>query len=619
LATSLSSYFDELKRRNVFRVAAAYAVVGWLAIEVIDTLAPRMGMPEWVPGFVILLVLVGFPIAMLFSWAFEMTPEGIKKTAEVEVGESITSTTGQKINYVIITALAAVVLFQQFAPALSRISPFSETVTDAEAIAIAVLPFADLSPNGDQEYLGDGVAEEILNVLAGVDGLKVTSRTSAFAFKEQNRAIPEIATILGVSHVVEGSIRKQNDRVRITAQLIDVADDSHLWSDTYDSNLDDIFRLQDEIAAQISSALSTNLKLALPTVVRETRDWNIGAYELYLKARQLVVARQDYDEVVELTAAAIKLEPEFADAWAEQATALALKAYDLGIADETIDQSYATYEEAWLAARRATEIQPGNPLGLAAQGLIRMNQKRWIEARVFFERSLAVEKPSDYAFLWLGILEAVTGDIDGALARLDAGLELSPTAPNLIRWRARLLAHKGDWDTVWAEKNEPSALLMIDTAWAQQLAGLHLEEITVDEYESWLETTIEEIDGQQATAVGAFGPIIDTINFVFRPNVSKPNSSIRDIFLAADFDTQFSMLEILPELSLAYFSTREQDILNAPNRNELEILWIEEVSAYRQSPGFKNLMTELGLPAYWDLYGWPNMCRPTSANEFECD
>ena len=142
----MSSYFDELKRRNVFRVAAAYAVVGWLAIEVIDTLAPRMGMPEWVPGFVILLVLIGFPIALLFSWAFEMTPEGIKKTADVEEHESIASTTRQKINYVIIMALVAVVLYQQFAPTLGKMSPFAETTVGAERIAIAVLPFADLSP-----------------------------------------------------------------------------------------------------------------------------------------------------------------------------------------------------------------------------------------------------------------------------------------------------------------------------------------------------------------------------------------------------------------------------------------------------------------------------------------
>jgi len=616
----LSSYFDELKRRNVFREAAAYAVVGWLTIEVIDTLAPRMGMPEWVPGFVILLVLIGFPIALLFSWAFEMTPEGIKKTAEVEEDKPIASTTGQKINYVIIIALAAVVLFQQLAPALSKMSPFSETTTDAGPIAIAVLPFADLSPTGDQEYLGDGVAEEVLNVLAGVKGLKVTSRTSAFAFKEQSRAIPEIAAILGVSHVVEGSIRKQNDRVRITAQLIDVADDSHLWSETYDSNLDDIFRLQDEIAAQISSALSTNLDLALPAVVFETRDWNIGAYELYLQARQLVVARTDYDEALELTNAAIKLEPEFADAWAEKATALALKAYRIGVVDETIDESFATYDEAWLAARRATEIEPGHPLGLAVQGLVRMNQKRWIEARVFFERALNVDKPSDYAFLWLGILQSLTGDADGALARFDAGLELSPTAPNLVRWRSRLLLEKGDWEAVWAQRSTLSSPQMPDTVWNQQMAGVRLGEISAEQFVTWLETEYAKLDELQRTGnFGEPGPIIALVNSAFGTNASDPQLSIRDIFLAQETSTQFAMMQIRPDLTVDYFNARADGILKAPNRNGLEMLWIAEAFPYRQSSEFKNLVTELGLPAYWDLYGWPDQCQPTSANDFECD
>ena len=606
----MSRYFDELKRRNVFRVAAAYAVVGWLAIEVIDTLAPRMAMPGWVPGFVILLVLIGFPIALLFSWAFEMTPEGIKKTAEVDADESITSTTGQKINYIIIAALAAVVLFQQFTPSLSKISPFSESATEVEPIGIAVLPFADLSAAGDQEYLGDGVAEEILNVLAGVDGLRVTSRTSAFAFKEQNRPIPEIANILGVSHVVEGSVRKQQDRVRITAQLIDVSDDSHLWSETYDSNLDDIFRLQDEIAKQISSALSTSLNLALPTVVRETPDWNVGAYELYLKARQLVVARTDFDEAIELTDAAIKLEPGFADAWAEKAAALALIAYDLGLNDENIDQSFLTYEQAWLAARRAIEIQPGHPLGLAAQGLIRLNQKRWIEARVFFERALDAENPSDYAFLWLGILQSMTGDTDGAVARFDDGLLLSPTAPNLIRWRTRVLAHQSRWQEIWDERARPAAVDMEMTLWLRQVAGLYLNEVSVDDFATWLkeESTIET--GEPAAIIA----LADSI-FTDKP-AQQP---LAEFFDRQDILTQTSMMELQPSLAENYFLARLASIRVAPNRNELEFLWTQSAAGFRKKNEFFELVRDLNLPAYWDLYGWPDVCQPTTASEFECE
>lgn len=615
----MSRYFDELKRRNVFRVAAAYAVVGWLAIEVVDTLAPRMAMPEWVPGFVILLVLIGFPIALLFSWAFELTPEGIKKTADVDADESITSTTGQKINYVIIASLAAVVLLQQFSPSLSKISPFSNKVEDAAPIAVAVLPFADLSADRDQEYLGDGVAEEILNVLASVDGLKVTSRTSAFAFKGQNRAIPEIAGILGVSHVVEGSIRKQENRVRITAQLIDVTDDSHLWSETYDSDLSDIFRLQDEIAAQISSALSTSLDLALPTVVPEERDWSVGAYELYLRARQLVVARENFDEAIEMLDAAIKLEPEFSDAWAEKAAALALAAFIIGLNDETIDEAYAAYDRAWLAARRATELEPGHPLGLAVRGLVRLNQKRWIEARVLLERALNTETPSDYAFLWLGILQSMTGDTDGALATFDAGLETSPTAPNLIRWRGRILAHQEDWSAVWAQKSMPSSLSMQDTVWAQQLAGLHLGEITVEDVKTWLHEQRSLPGNQRRSVLGDPGPTIAAIDSVFGPDASDTKSMIEDIFLRQDIRTQNAMVEVQPKLTTVFFNSIDENILRAPNRNDLEFLWVPGAYLYRQSPRFNNLVTALGLPAYWDLFGWPSMCRPTTASEFACD
>jgi TolB-like protein/Flp pilus assembly protein TadD len=607
----VSRYFDELKRRNVFRVAAAYAVVGWLAIEVIDTLAPRMGMPEWVPGFVILLVLIGFPIALLFSWAFEMTPEGIKKTAEVDVDQSITSTTGQKINYVIIAALAAVVLLQQFSPSLSKISPFSEAADDAEPIGIAILPFADLSPQGDQEYLGDGVAEEILNVLAGVDGLKVTSRTSAFAFKEQNRPIPEIANILGVSHVVEGSIRKQADRVRITAQLIDVADDSHLWSETYDSDLSDIFRLQDEIAAQISSALSTSLDLSLPAVVRETRDWNVRAYELYLRARQLVVARTAFEKAVELLDAATRLEPEFADAWAEKATALALVAFDLSLDDETIDRSYETYDQAWQAARHAADIEPRHPLALAAQGLIRMQQKRWIEARVYLDRALDVHNPNDYAFLWLAILQSTTGDKDGALATFEAGLKLSPTAPNLIRYRQKVLALQGRWRQIWEQGVGSAAMDMEQTLFLQQVAGLQLGEINVDNFGAWVqaETTQSE--------TGASAPIIALARSMFGD--AQVPIPVTEMFYAQESWTQQAMALIQPDLVQTYFQLNLAPIRAAPHRNDLELLWTKGAEQYRDSNEFFELVRDVGLPPYWELYGWPDMCWPTGVSDFECD
>ena len=607
----MSRYFDELKRRNVFRVGAAYAVVGWLTIEVIDTLAPRMAMPEWVPGFFIILVLIGFPIALLFSWAFEMTPEGLKKTVEVETGESITATTGQKINFVIIAALAAVVLFQQFAPSLSTIASFGDS--GAEPIGIAVLPFADLSADGDQEYLGDGVAEEILNVLAGMDGLKVISRTSAFAFKGQNRSIPEIAGALGASHVVEGSVRKQGAKVRITAQLIEVSGDSHLWSDTYDSDVSDIFRLQDEIANKISAALSTRLGLALPTVERETPNWDIAAYELYLRARQLVLARDDLSSAIGLLDTALQLEPEFADAWAEKAAALALTAYGLGLEDETVPEAYAMYDEAWSAASRATELEVGHPLGVAVQGLVRLNQRRFIEARVLFERSLNQKSASDNAVLWMAILQSMTGDDERALATLEAGLESSPTAPNLLRWRDRILSHLRRWPEIWDRRESAPTVEMLGTALLQQVAGLKVGEVSVEEFSAWVEAGFPEMSAEEAEIV----PLLVTAVSQGTAGAfewQELQAALNFEYLVAD-DLVYALDADLSEGLVGV----SEGIMEVPNRNFMQSFWAAEASNFRARPETQQLFRDLGLPAYWDLYGWPKVCRRTDVNNFVCE
>jgi len=609
----MSRYFDELKRRNVFRVGAAYAVVGWLTIEVVDTIAPRMAMPDWVPGFFIILVLIGFPIALLFSWAFEMTPEGLKKTAKVDTGESITATTGQKINYVIIAALAAVVLFQQFAPSLSAITPFGERAEGAEPIGIAVLPFADLSADGDQEYLGDGVAEEILNVLAGMNGLKVTSRTSAFAFKGQNRSIPDIAAALGTTHVVEGSVRKQGAKVRVTAQLIEVEGDSHLWSETYDSDLSDIFRLQDEIANKISAALSARLGLALPAVERETPDWDIAAYELYLRARQLVVARTDYETALGLLDTALQLEPEFADAWAEKAAALALTAFNLGLVDETIPEAFAMYDEAWSAASRATELQPGHPLGVAVRGLVRMNQKRFIEARVLFDRALTHNNLSDNAVLWMAILQFMMADADGALETLEAGLETSPTAPNLHRWRDRIYFYEGRFQEIWDSGKSGSTIEMQDMIDLRQIAGLMLGLLSVEAFSAWFEAEHPEASAEEASLIVPLA--IAATQGTTSEMALQTLIDIRE----SDFivvDDLVYLLDTDPTGLLLHVSER---ILKTPNRLVLQDFWIAEAASFRQRPEALQLFRDLGLPAYWDLYGWPKVCRRTDIRSFICD
>ena len=609
----MTNYFYELKRRNVLRVGAAYAVVGWFVIEVVDTIAPRMAMPEWVPGFFIIAVLIGFPVVLLIAWAFEMTPEGLKRTAEVDIEDSITATTGQKINFVIIAALAGVVLFQQFAPSLSVLAPFSSGAGDTKPITIAVLPFSDLSAGGDQEYLGDGVAEEILNVLAGIDGLKVISRTSAFAFKGQSLPIPEIAAALGSSHVVEGSVRKQGSRVRITAQLIEVAGDTHLWSETYDSDVADIFRLQDEIASKISAALSTRLGLALTAVERETPEWDIAAYELYLRARQLVLARIDTPGAIRLLETALELEPEFADAWAEKAAALALAAYDLSRYEAGYAEAFATYDEAWSAASHAIELDAGHPLGVAVQGLVRMNQGRFIEARVLLDRALSQKNPSDNAVLWMAILHSQTGDYQRALATLEDGLRASPTAPNLLRWRDRILAYLGRWQQVWDQREAAAVVEMVSTERLRQIAGLKDGAVSAAEFEAWVAATDDAISEREADLVGLLAPAVSQ-----GAGASFGRQELQDA-MADDYEMSPDLVLALGADISEVLALKAERLLDAPNQNLSTYFWMDISSNFRALPGTQRLFSAMGFPAYWDLYGWPETCRRTGVDSFVCD
>ncbi|MCZ6536638.1 MAG: adenylyl cyclase, partial [Gammaproteobacteria bacterium] len=265
------SIFRELKRRNVFRVAAAYAVVAWLLIEVTATVFPIIKLPDWSVTLVAAFILIGFPLALILAWAFEITPEGIKLEKDVDRSQSVTHVTGRKIDYFIIAALVLALgffAFDKFVLGPSRDAELVQATTQAVAElsteieksevpdnSIAVLPFVNMSSDPEQGYFSDGISEELLNVLVHVDGLRVASRTSSFAFKGGNKNLAEIADILKVSYLLEGSVRKAGNRVRITAQLIEAASDRHLWSEIYDRDLTDIFAIQSEIANAIVAAL----------------------------------------------------------------------------------------------------------------------------------------------------------------------------------------------------------------------------------------------------------------------------------------------------------------------------------------------------------------------------
>jgi TolB-like protein len=279
--------FSELKRRNVIRVALAYIVTAWLLLQLTDVVLNNIEAPDWLFQSIMLLLAIGFPIALLFAWAFEMTPEGIKKEKDVDRSQSITPATGRNLDFVIIGMLV-VALGYFLWERQSYVAPGGETASaDAAATikrSIAVLPFINMSSDQDQEWFADGLTEEILNALARMPDLLVAARTSSFNFKGSTTPIQEIAATLGVAHVLEGSVRRGGDRLRVTAQLIRADDGFHLWSETYDRSTDDVIAIQEDVAIAIANALETAMDPEALEQMVSAGTSSVPAYEAYLEA-----------------------------------------------------------------------------------------------------------------------------------------------------------------------------------------------------------------------------------------------------------------------------------------------------------------------------------------------
>jgi TolB-like protein len=413
----VSRLFTELKRRNVVRVAAAYAVVAWLLIEVSDTIFPRIGLPDWSVTLVIALVALGFPLALFLSWAYELTPAGVKRTEEVPAEQSVTRFTGRKLDFVIIGVL--VLALGWFA--WDRFAGGGGATAEAREASIAVLPFVDMSAERDQEYFGDGLSEEILNLLAGIDGLKVSGRTSSFAFKGTNTSIPEIGQSLGVAHVLEGSVRRAGEQLRITAQLIEAETGFHLWSETYDSQLADIFAIQDEIAGSIADAMRLTL---VASAQGATSD--LEAYDLYLRARTLIYGRtvEGLREARTLIDRALALDPDYAPALAASGELWML------LSDSPTSYGDIPEDEANTAARavlqRALALDPELADAHAAMGLLFINLADYDAALAHLERALTINPSLTNANHWHGLAYSRNGEMRKAVESGRRFAELDP-------------------------------------------------------------------------------------------------------------------------------------------------------------------------------------------------
>ena len=476
----MKAFFSELRDRKVFRVAIVYLVAGWLVMQIADVMFPALGLPPWSITLVAALSIVGFPIALVLSWAYEAGPDGIYR--DKRDSESPPASIDNK--------------------------------------SVGVLPFADMSPGKDQEYFSDGLTEELLNVLAQLPGLRVSSRTSSFSLKNTNSDIRTVAERLGTAYVVEGSVRKAGDNLRITAQLIEAASDTHLWSQTYDRTLDDIFAVQDEIADEVAKAMRVTLLGHDAEVQRSHSQGAMGAYNEYLKGHHQALRGnvQGHEQALVHFEQALLQDPNLAVAWAGQSIS---QAYITGYADTDFS---AGYEDARRSALRALELDPDLPEGYIALSDVQQSfDWDWAAAEASLRRALEL-RPGDAAILLdLASLKAIRGRRDEAYADIQDVVERDPLNLNARRWLAGAYAARGRVDEALQiydqlELVDPSrtALYWVrGSLWLRQGEyELALQEFAKERFD-FLELTGKAIAyhhlGQRDEAVAALQALISTM------------------------------------------------------------------------------------------------------------
>ena len=417
------SFFDELNRRNVFRVGIAYTITAWLIAQVAGLAADTFLAPGWVMKMIITVLMLGFPVSLVLAWALELTTDGLRRDTGIEAGHPTAQATAGKLDRVIIIALVAALAYiaydklvidanrdaellessvQRAAEVIAEPAS-TESTLETNKQSIAVLPFVNMSSDPEQEYFSDGITEEILNHLAKNSELLVAARTSAFSFKGQDQDVRQIGEMLSVGTILEGSVRKDGEYIRITAQLIRVSDGFHLWSESYDRKLENIFAIQDDIASQITAALQISLGITTQEPGHSEKLVNPESYDLYLQANTLHRLRgRGLLKALELFQKALDIDPQFAPAWAGLAhTYNDIQTY---VSEEELVRFGDLDAKSMAAAKKALELNPSLATALHAMANSQRRRHEWASAQEYYETALNHDPESaavmeDYAYL----------------------------------------------------------------------------------------------------------------------------------------------------------------------------------------------------------------------------
>ncbi len=488
-------FLRELNRRNVVRVGVLYLIVCWVILEPVHVVFHMLEVPAWANRLVILLMAVGFPAALLFAWVYELTPGGLKLTTEVDLQHSITGHTGRRLDRAIIVVLTVALAYfvvdkfwlsrSRTVPATALSAPQQATpgaeLTSADN-SIAVLPFVDMSEKRDQEYFSDGLAEELIDLLSQTPDLRVIARTSSFQFKGKSEDVRSIAHQLGVAHLLEGSVRKAGGKVRVTAQLIKAADGSHLWSGTYDRQLEDVFKVQDDICGTVVKAL----KVKLVPARAQARPHNMEAYNAVLRGKYFAerFTREDTDKAIALFQEAIRLDPQYAQAWVELAEAqfAQLREAWTGVSEE------AGYARVQASVEQALRLDPRLPQAHGILGhILMLRDYDWAGAQA----ELALDPESVSTQQQTSQITATFGQLEEAIAQLRRTLLRDPLSTETHWFLAVYLLHAGRAEEADAQLRK---LLEIHPLAARTHYGLGLTLIARGRHAEALEAMERETD-----------------------------------------------------------------------------------------------------------------------------
>lgn len=608
--------FTELKRRNVFRVGAAYVVTAWLLLQAGDILLGNFDAPGWVFKSLAALLSLGFPIVLVFAWAYEITPEGIRRERGVASEPPITPVTGRRLDQItivmIVLALGVLAVDRLW---LARPTPAAATAAPAPIVdqSIAVLPFADLSPAGDQEYFADGIAEELLNALARVEGLRVAGRTSSFHYRGRDEDLRSIGETLGVAYLLEGSVRKSAERIRITAQLVSAGDGFHVWSETYNGDVGDIFDLQERIARAITTELKVVLRGDQRERIMEITTENPEAYGLYLQATS-IFNRRDRDRLVHATGLleeALRLDPDFTRARARLAAVL------------LVAPSYAPVDqdEFSSAAEREARIAIGQNDRLAEPhavlGLLYSSNRQYPAAHAEFLRALELEPNDVTSNFWFAIHLWMAGYLDQAGQRLDRVLGIDPLLPIALNWRALGYLNHGDLQTA-----DTFYQRAFDLGLAAAEQGLsYVAELRGDR--DLAEKMFARVvggafaipggpDAAETLSAGIYGgseerrKAIDLMDDHLASGPERIHGIVLNVLMRlGEHDRALELATNVPLINNTLFM--------AP-------LWVRPLGdAAVQSSYFSEFARRTGLADYWDRYGAPDRCRRQADEDYVCE